>query len=105
MRERILTIARLRQCALGELGLMTNGSYDVFMRQARRIASQERVINPKLILDLVYINSSLSMSGLKETPYLISPNEWNDFVLDARVLLESMPRVYVIDGDKFTAPA
>jgi hypothetical protein len=42
--------------------------------------------------------------GTKETPYPISKDEWDIFVSDARTMAEYMPRVFVVDGDKFTAP-
>ena len=79
MKRRILSIDELAQFAIADLGMMTDGSYGTFIRRATGIAYREKVIKPRLVLGLVYVDPVLSMTEAKEIPYLVAPDEWGAF--------------------------
>lgn len=99
-----MTLEELKANALGELGLMTDGSYDDFMLLATEAVTKRGVTRPRLVVGLVYNDPRLNLVGAKETPYPIGRDEWDTFVSEIGEIFESAPCVYVVDGDKFTAP-
>lgn len=66
------------------------------------LASSKDVSNPRLILALIFTKARRNIGKLEEVPYPIKSHEWNDFVDGIRKDFE-VPRVYVVDGNRFTA--
>jgi len=52
----------------------------------------------------VKYNSSYKLMGHTDQPYPISEAEWDIFIRDAKTMAEYVPNVYVVDGNKYTAP-
>ncbi len=100
--EYLWTNERLYQVAIGNLGPMDSGTFNQFTDRAKTTASSHGVKNPKLIIDIELIEANIL--GTTSTPYPITASEWDLFVSDARTMARYMPNVYVVDGDKFTAP-
>lgn len=81
---------------------MDKDTYDNYMTRAKQVASQNGVKNPLLVIDISL--KEPNELGSQEQPYPISKQEWDIFVSDARTMANYMPNVYVVDGDKYTAP-
>jgi hypothetical protein len=119
--EYIQTHARLTEVALEKLGEMKPGTtYAQFMQQAREIAAQRGVTNPKLMLAMLMkpeTTNSLSVTDLAtgastevrmplptEMVYPIADFEWSDFMADIPTYCTVNPTVWVVDGTLYTAP-
>ena len=77
-------------------------SYSKFMEEARELATKQGINNPLLVIDVSL--KAPSAFGANEQPYPIADFEWDDFKRDGKTMAKYMPNVYVVDGDKYTAP-
>ena len=104
MKKFIMTIPKLKEVAIANLGLMDEGDYNSFVIKAGEEAAKLNIKNPLLVINVKFKEGTASEFGVKEQPYPISEAEWEQCALDGKEILEYMPEVYVVDGDKFIAP-
>ena len=102
MTKYLMTLDELYAAAVANLGPMDQGTFASFKAKATAEAAKHGIGNPRLVIDIKL--KEANVLGTKEQPYPISEPEWSVFVSDARTMAEFMPRVFVVDGDKFTAP-
>lgn len=102
MAEYLWTLEALYAAAVANLGPMDQGTHASFTAKAKEEAAKHGIANPKLIID-VKLKEANGL-GCQEQPYPIADFEWDDFVRDGKTMAVFMPRVFVVDGDKFTAP-
>jgi hypothetical protein len=100
----LMTLDELYAAAVANLGPMDQSTYAQASADARRVGSEMGIKNPTLIIDIQFTPGSASQFGVTEQPYPIADMEWDQFKSDARTMAAFMPNVYVVDGDKFTAP-
>lgn len=98
----LMTITELKAAAVVNLGAMNQGTYASFKARADAEAQKHGFARARLVVDLKYKSSS--DFGVTEQPYPISADEWDLFIREAPSMLQYMPQVFVVDGDKFTAP-
>ena len=96
------SIADLRANAAADLGPMDAKGYDDFMAEARRLAPAHGVGRVRLVIEVEL--KEANALGVKEQPYPINADEWETILGDARTMCVSMPHVFLVDGEKFTAP-
>ena len=96
------TVKELEQNAVAKLGSMTDGSYDDFEAKMLKIAKEAGIVKPKMAIGIKFKEGAHPF--VKEQPYPITKEEWSVFKRDAQTMCEYMPKVFVIDGSKFTLP-
>ncbi len=103
--EYLQTHARLKQVAIKELGEMAIGGqpYSYFMGLARQTSEATGIKNPKIMLAITF-KPGMSPVGTPEIVYPIADFEWDAFVADIKSYCAMNPTVWVVDGDKYTAP-
>ncbi|OGY43314.1 MAG: hypothetical protein A2729_05335 [Candidatus Buchananbacteria bacterium RIFCSPHIGHO2_01_FULL_39_14] len=104
MRKYLSTLTELYAAAVADLGPMDQGTYSDFEKRVQEVARQHGIQNPKMIIDIKFKANTASSFGVTEQPYPIIASEWNKFREDAKTMAEYMPKVHVVDGDKYTAP-
>ena len=104
MKEYIRTLSELKNVAIANLGPMDKGDFNSFTIKAKEEAVKQNIKNPLLVIDVEFKEEAANEFGVKEQPYPISEAEWKQCALDGKTMTEHMPDVYVVDGDKFTAP-
>ncbi len=87
------------------VGPLDTQSFDSLERTATRLAARMGIKNPKLVIDRKYKPRYLSLRE-KSKPHEPAPlirEIWAAYVKEARTMMEEIPDVYLIDGDKYTA--
>lgn len=92
----------LYKVAFADLGPIDTGTYVEFESRARKIAEEKGISKPLMIIDIKFKQGAHPF--LNEYCHPIADFEWNQFVSDAKTMCTSMPRAYVVDGNKYTAP-
>ena len=95
-KEYLWTLDELYKASVGDLGPMDAKGYQEFMEEAREVARESEISNPKIMIDVK------RKDGL-EQPYPIADFEWQACV-DTIHLCHETTHVHVVDGDKYTAP-
>ena len=103
--EYLQTHERLKEVAISKLGEMSVGGqpHEFFMNLAKEGAQAVGISNPKLMLAITF-KDGMSPVGVPEVVYPIADFEWSAFVADIAMYCTKNPTVWVVDGDKFTAP-
>ena len=96
------TIAELENNAVAKLGSMDEGSYDAFAEKMLKVAQEAGIANPKMAIGIKFKKGAHPF--VSEQPYPIIKAEWSIFKKDAETMCEYMPKVFVVDGSKFTLP-
>ncbi len=96
------TVAELEENAIAKLGSMDEGTYEDFAEKMLKIAKEAGIVQPKMGIGIKFKEGAHSF--LKEQAYPITKNEWAVFKKDAETMCEYIPKVFVIDGSKFTLP-
>ncbi len=98
----LMTVAELEKNAIATLGSMDEGTYEEFAEKMAKIAREAGIVQPKMGIGIKFKEGAHSF--LTEQAYPITKNEWEVFRQDARRMCEYIPKVFVIDGSKFTLP-
>lgn len=97
------TLEELYKNAYGEnLGSMDKGTYDEYQKKVNEVAKKAGIAKPKMAIDLKFKKGAHDF--LSEQPYPINKDEWDVFLKDAKTMCEYIPRVFVVDGSKFSLP-
>jgi len=68
------------------------------------VAKEKGIKNPKMIVDLIFKEGKRSELGSPRQPYPIIESEWETFVRDIPEYCgDSVPKVYMVDGEKYNA--
>ena len=87
------------------LGLLEAGKYDELHKKMKELAPVKQISKPLMIADLIYSEGKKSQFGSPGQPYPISKDEWEIFAKDVPEYCgDNVPKVYMVDGEKFTAP-
>lgn len=92
----------LYAAAVANLGPMDLGSFAEFQTRAAAESAKFGILNPKLVIDIKLLEPDVF--GVTDQPYPIREDEWRITISDSRTMAAFMPRVFVVDGDKYTAP-
>ncbi len=87
-----------------EIGLLETGKFHELQQKMAVIAQENGIERPLMVVDLIYKANKLSELGSPGQPYPIIEAEWEIFVQDIPKFCDAVPKVYVIDGSKYTAP-
>jgi len=85
--------------AIAELGNMAEGSYSHFV-VAAATAAAGKTTRPKLGIAIRFKPEV----GQHDQAYPISADEWDVFLNDARTMCTEIPKVFVVDGNRFSMP-
>jgi hypothetical protein len=87
-----------------EIGLLEAGAYETLKERMDELAVQSGMQKPRMIVDLIFKEGMTSQLGSPGQPYPIADFEWETFVADVPAYCgENVPRVYVVDGSRYTA--
>jgi hypothetical protein len=88
------------------IGQLAVGAYEAVTTELRSQAEQRRIARPLLIADLVFTDEVRNETGILGQPYsIISVEEWEGFAADVpQYCGDTVPAVYMVDGDKYLAP-
>lgn len=88
-----------------EIGLLEAGKYKELKEKMIKEAGEKGINKPLLVVDLIYSEGKKSQLGSSGQPYPISEDEWETFVKQAPEFCGvKVPKVYFVDGEKYTAP-
>ncbi len=88
-----------------QLGELEIGKYQELRSKMIKEAERRGIKNPLLVVDLIFKESKVSEFGSKGQPYPITEAEWEAFVNDIPEFNgDKIPKVYMVDGEKYTAP-
>lgn len=84
------------------------GTHAEFAERMMKIAREAGIVKPIMVLGIKY-REEVDDVYSSEFPYLLSSHpdwwgEWTESKREAPSLCEYMPRVFVVDGEKFTFP-
>lgn len=88
-----------------EIGLLESGKYQELKEKMIKEATEKGINKPLLVVDLIFSEGKRSQLGSPGQPYPMSEDEWEVFVKDIPEYCgDNIPKVYFVDGEKFTAP-
>lgn len=98
--------AQLRSPEVGavEIGRLESGKYQEVEKKMREEAAARGIVNPKMIVDLIYKEGKVSELGSTGQPYPITEAEWEIFAGDVPEYCDEVPKVYMVNGDQYAAP-
>jgi hypothetical protein len=68
-------------------------------------ADQRGITNPLMVADVVARPDKWDVIGSDSIVYPVLPREWDELAAGAPgILIEDTPSVYLVDGNKYTAP-
>ena len=87
-----------------EIGSLEAGIFEDVQRRMKEVAQERAIQQPRMIVDLVFKEGKQSELGSPGQPYPITEEEWERFVEDIPEYCgDRVPKVYVVDGSKYTA--
>ena len=99
--EYIATLERLAEVSLADLGPIDEGTFDSYLERAAEVATAQGVSHPRLVVEVDFKPGAHDF--LEEFVGLLYADHYDAFAVDGERMCENMPRVHVIDGDKYTA--
>lgn len=88
-----------------ELWLLESGKYAATKAKMLEEAHLRGIKNPALCVDLIFKPGKVSELWSPGQPYPIREDEWEQFVSDIpEYCWDKIPRVYMVDDDKYTLP-
>ena len=88
-----------------EIWLLETGKYEQLQAAMIRMAESLGIEKPLMIVDLIFKSEKLSQLGSSGQPYPIRQDEWERFVADIPEYCgDKVPKVYMVDWQRFTAP-
>lgn len=98
----LMTCDELYYVARANLGPMKPGAYTEFEQQVQAVANRLGIERPRMVIDIIFKEGAHAF--VTEQPYPISRDEWDIICADAKTMTKKMPEVFVVDGNKFSAP-
>jgi len=88
-----------------EIGLLISGKYQEVYQKMSLEARERGIRNPLMVVDLVFKEGKISYYGSTGQPYPITEEEWEEFAADVLDYCgDKIPKVYMLDGDKYAVP-
>jgi len=87
-----------------QIGLLEAGKYDALKTKMDEVAAQTGIQEPKMLVDLIFKEGMTSGYGSPGQPYQVAEFEWETFAAEVPEFCgDNVPKVYVVDGTKYTA--
>lgn len=93
------------EVAAVEIGTLEAGQYRAVKEKMMEEATKHGIAKPVMVADLIYQEGKISELGSAGQPYPIIEDEWEQFVKDVPSFCgNKIPKIYIVDGDKFLIP-
>jgi hypothetical protein len=88
-----------------EIGLLEREKFAAIRFKMEHEAASRGIERPLMVADLIFQEGKRSELGSSGQPYPITEAEWEQFVADVPTYCgDRIPKIYMVDGNKFTAP-
>lgn len=85
-----------------ELGLLETGKFTDIYEKMVELAKERGIRTPKMVVDLPIREEMRLKPDSSGQLYPITEEEWELFVKDVPVYCNGVPKVYMVDGSKYT---
>lgn len=106
-RRYLMTSSELLSPEIGaiEIGKLEAGQYQAVREKMMKEAKTRGISNPLIVADIIFQENKRSEYGSAGQPYPVNEAEWESFVKDVPSYCgDKIPKIYMLDGDKFIAP-
>ena len=88
-----------------EIGLLETGKFAEVYSKMQQEAASRGIESPRMIADIIFKKGAVTQFGSGGQPYPINQQEWEACADDVPVYCgERIPKIYMVDGRRFTAP-